>query len=259
MVRKEQEVEGRRLKAPPKTVTRKATAPARKVATKTVARKAPARKVAAAPAAKKPPFGRAPGSPGVRRKKVVRKPLPMWKAPEDFKPHFLEVVLRTDKDGLFSTDIRATRYQGRYDPNADDKKKADLGSYDQATLRGILARFSAATFKPTNDKKYPAQVRGREAIKGAMRLPSNTSFKILLRVNRKAADSTLTVGIKAVWQAVKDARSGRLKAVELDTRDPVSRLLKRALRFLPAAFRDVQMPPKRTRGGRKVKDEEDDE
>jgi hypothetical protein len=195
---------------------------------------------------------------GVKKKataKPARKPLPTFDAPADFKSHFLEVSLRTEKDGLLASQIKATRYQGRFDPNAEDKKKADLGGYDWATLIGIQARFAAVTFKATNDKKYPAEVKGRTEVKGAMRLPANTSFKILLRVNRKAADGTISVLIKNIQQGVKNAK-GRITAIDLDKKDPVYRAFRKAGRILPAAFKAVLMPPKRTRG---KKDEADDE
>src|SRR5271168_5226300 len=49
---------------------------------------------------------------GVKKKataKPARKPLPTFDAPADFKSHFLEVSLRTEKDGLLASQIKATR------------------------------------------------------------------------------------------------------------------------------------------------------
>lgn len=199
---------------------------------------------------------RAAGTPAKKKAGPARKPLPTFEAPADFKSHFLEVSLRTEKDGLLATQIKGTRYQGRFDPNAEDKKKADLGSYDSNTLIGIQARFAAVTFKATNDKKYPAEVKGRTEVKGAMRLPANTSFKVLLRVNRKAADGSISVLIKNIQQGVKNAK-GRMTALDLDKKDPVYRAFRKASRILPAAFKSVLMPPKRTRGTRVEVDDED--
>jgi hypothetical protein len=186
---------------------------------------------------------------GVARKTgAARKPLPTWQAPADFKPHFLEISVRTEKDGLLGSAIKGTRYVGRYDPEAEDKKKFDVGAYDQDTLLGVLSRLSAVTFKATNDKKFPVEVKGRTEVKGAMRLPANTSFRIVLRVNKKAADGSISIVFKSVEQSVKNAKTGRPKAVLLDKRDPVYRAFRKVNRILPAAFKAVLMPPKRTRG-----------
>jgi hypothetical protein len=209
--------------------------------------------------------GKLPAKKGVARKGVAakkagarpaRKPLPSWQAPADFKPHFMEISVRTEKDGLLGTSIKGTRYVGRYDPNADDKKKFDVGSYDQATLQGVLARLSAVTFKATNEKKFPTDVKGRTEVKGAMRLPANTSFRILIRVNKKSADGSLSIVFKQVEQAVKSAKSGNMRPVILDKKDPVYRAFRKVNRILPAAFKGVLLPPKRTRGRNVEADEE---
>ena len=168
--------------------------------------------------------------------------MPIFKAPEDFKPHFLEVFVRTDKDGLLSNAVKATRYVGRYDKDAPDKKKIDLGGYDQKTLQGVLSRMSMTTYT-TNVAK---------------RLPENTVFVILLRVNRKAKDGSLSVLFKSVSVVEKSAKTGRQKAVELDKKDVRYRMFRKCSRILPAAFKDVLMPPKRVRGV-KVKTDEEDE
>jgi|SRR5882672_10999378 len=197
--------------------------------------------------------------------KAKKNALPTFEAPADFKPHFLEVSLRTEKDGLLGSQIKATRYVGRYDPNADDKKKFDLMGYDPVTMIGIMSRFSAVTFKATNDKKYPADLKERMVTekftatdgtkkvrlvhRAAVRLPANTSFKILLRINRKAADGSLSVIVKSIQQGVKNAK-GRMTAVDLEKSDPVYRAFRKASRILPAAFKTVLQPPKKVRGKR---------
>lgn len=162
--------------------------------------------------------------------KSKRKPLPTFAAPKEFKPHFLEVFVKTEKDGLLGSAAKATRYQGRYDPQAEDKKKADLASYDPTTLIGIVSRLSAASFA-TNPTK---------------RLPANTPFRILMRVNRKSADGSLSIGIKEIAAGVP--KNGVMKYKGLDKKDPYYRKLRKAARILPAAFKAVMMPPKRVRG-----------
>lgn len=172
-----------------------------------------------------------------------RTPLPTFKAPEEFKPHFVEVTVRTEKDGLLGSGIRAIRYTGRYDPQADDKKKADLKTYDMPTVIGIQARLAAVTYG-TNMSK---------------RLLPNTLYQIVLRVNKKAADGTISVLIKSISQIVKN-KKGRLAPKELEKSDPYYRKLRKAKNFLPAAFKEVLMPPKKVRGAAKKNDDaEDDE
>jgi hypothetical protein len=189
-------------------------------------------------------------------KKAKRKPLPSFKAPEGFKPHFLLVQFKTEADGLLATQIKATRYHGRFDREADDKKKFDLGSYDSATLLGIAARISGVTYKATNDKKFPATPKERVGFKGAARLPAKAIFQVLIRVGRKSADNSLTAGVKQVWQAVLSTKTGRQKLEELEKTDVAYRAIRKASRFLPAAFSNVQAPPKRTRGKKSEDDEE---
>jgi hypothetical protein len=200
-----------------------------------------------------------------------RNALPTFEAPADFKPHFLEVAVRTDKDGLLGSTIKGTRYQGRYDPEAEDKKKFDLGSYDVPTLIGIQARLAAVTFRTNPTKVWNADIAERNATmkvktatgetrdklkaSGAHRLPANTAFRLLFRIGRKSADNTLTVALKHVEQGVKI--KGVMKAKQLDKKDPIYRAFGRARRILPAAFKNVQMPPKRTRGANKKVDAEE--
>lgn len=189
---------------------------------------------------------------GVKKKK---KALPITQAPADFKPHFLLVQFKTEKDSLIATNVKAVRYQGRFDRDADDKKKSDLGSYDPVTLMGIAARISAVTYKASNDKKMPASPKERMDLKGSNRLPPSTTFQVLLRIGRKKEGNVLTVSVKTIWQGVVNKDSGRAKMKELDKKDPAYRLIRKAKTFLPAAFAAVQMPPKRSR--RKTDDDEE--
>ena len=227
--------------------------PIAKTAVKKVVRAAPV-------AAKKPIVKAAPGkvvkkaapvrAAGARPK---RKPLPIFKAPQDFKPHFLLVQIATERDGLLASNISAVRYQGRFDREADDKKKSNMAAYDMPTLIGIQARLAAVTYKANADKKMPATPAERAASKGAMRLPASAIFQVLLRVGKKAADQALTTRVVQVFQAVENPKTGRKGLKTLEKTDIAYRALRKASRILPAAFKAVQMPPKR---GRKVTDEE---
>ncbi len=188
--------------------------------------------------------------PAVRSTRTAvakRKPLPVFKAPADFKPHFLLVQVTTEKDGLIGCKIKATRYQGRFDREAEDKKKFDISTYDPVTLVGIAARLSGVTYKATNDKKLPVDPKDRVNLKGAHRLCASTTFQLLMRVGKRAADQSLTCGVKQIWQALANNK-GVVRLKELEKTDPAYRALRKASRILPAAFAQVQMPPKRTRG-----------
>lgn len=198
----------------------------------------------------------AKGFPAKKGAKKKRKALPTWQAPADFKPHFLLVQFKTERDGLLGTQVKATRFQGRFDRDADDKKKFDLGAYDPMTLLGIAARVSGVTYKASNDKKMPTAPKERDGLKGANRLPPGTVFQVLIRVGKKKEGNVLTAGVKEIWQAVLSEKTGRMKLVSLDKKDPAYRLIRKAKNFLPAAFVNVQMPPKRSR--RKTEESDED-
>ncbi len=151
------------------------------------------------------------------------------------------VYVKTDKDGLLGNVIKAVRYTGRYDPDAPDKKKFDLSTYDTPTLMGILGRLSGATFVTNVDK----------------RLPKNRVFSLQLRVIRKAKDNSLAVSFKSISYKDKN-KKGRVVDVELDKKDPVYRKIRKSSRTLPAAFKNVLNPPKRVRGKVVEKEDEDD-
>ena len=233
---------------------------AKPAAKKTVAaKKAPssATKAAAAPA-KKGAFGRPAGAAGSKKapakKAVKRTPLPTYAAPADFRPHFVLVSFQTDKDGLIGASLKAVRYNGRFDRDADDKKKFNLMDYDPQTVVGIAARLGAVTFKTSIERIMPVSPKEREGFKGSNRLPKSTVFEALIRVAKKSADQTVTAGVRQVFQLVKktSASSGKtsVKPVELLKTDPAYRLIRRVSRILPPAFKNVLMPPKRTRGSR---------
>ncbi|QRE00100.1 hypothetical protein [Burkholderia phage BCSR5] len=190
-------------------------------------------------------------------------------APADFKPFDCELVFKTEKDGLIGSMFRATRYKGRYAPEVDDKKKFPMQSYDVGTLTGIAARLAGVTFKTNADNLYPVDIKTRnetETYKNAegekkvrlvhrkaMRLPANTQFRIVMRVMaRKAKGNVIGVSFKGVWQWVEV--KSKVKPVELDKKDPIYRALRKSVRTMPGAFRNVQLPP----GGRRKKVEDDE-
>ena len=240
-----------------KAAPAKTTKPAAKTTAKPAAKAAPAKTTKPAAKevpAKKAPFGRGTTTGAKKPVRAKRKPV-LFAAPADFKPHFLMLQAKTEKDGLFCSNMVATRYVGRYDPEADERKKFNLADYDPRTLCGIAARLSAITFKATQDRFYEPSAQGRVGIRGAHRLPKSTQFNILMRVGMKKADGSLTCRVVSVEQPVKKTlKSGKTKTVmiALEKTDPVWRLIRRASRILPAAFENVLMPPKRTRASRRA-------
>lgn len=181
------------------------------------------------------------GKPGKGGKAKKKNALPIFKAPADFKPHFVTVMMGIEKDGLLASAIKVTRYDGRYDPEASDKKKFDVSAYDTKTVQGILSRFAMVTYVTSPLK----------------RLPVGAVYQVLLRINRKAADDSLSVLFKGMEVMEKSKKTGRQRLVALDNKDAVYRRFRKAKNILPSAFKDVLMPPKRTRGANK-KEEEDE-
>lgn len=166
----------------------------------------------------------------------ARKPIPTWQIPSDFKAHFVEVIVKTDKDGLLSPDCKVIRYKGRYDPEADDRKKVLVNSYDPRTVQGILSRLAMVTF--VNN--------------AAKRLPAGKFFRIILRVGKRK-DDTVNIMFKGISMVTR-LKSGRTKEQELDKRDPTYKRFRKAGRLLPAAFSKVLMPPKVERRSRKAEE-----
>jgi hypothetical protein len=213
-------------------------------------------------------LARAAGGAAKKTKAKAKPGTFTFDAPSDFKPFFLEVMVRTEKDGLLGNQIRAIRYVGRYDPQAEDKKKFDISAYDTKTLVGLQARLAQVTFKNNPTKFYPASIKERCAkVKykngagetkekaeygAAFRLTPNTTYRILFRIGKKSADNSITVGTKAVSQVVVVNSVKKLKALEKT--DPVYKAFMKARRFMAAAFKDVLLPPKRTRGANKKAD-----
>lgn len=234
-------------------------------------------KVDAAPAApaKK---GFPPRKTGAAAKRPAKKPVPVTAAPADFKPHFLEVVFRTERDGLPGASVRMTRVNGSYnfdDPESiDDKKKVLLTGYDANTAMGVYARIASVLFRSNADKKYPSAIKDRNktekykheasgetrtrlVYRTAHRLPSLTQFLLVLRVNKRKNDGSISVVRRKIYQYEKNAK-GRVVLTLLDNKDPVYRAISRAAKILPPAFKNVLQPPKRERGQRVKKDADEE-
>ena len=236
-----------------KPVAKKVVAPAKKAAPK----------AAAAAPAKKGAFGRPAAAAGAKKaapkKAVKRTPLPTFPAPADFRPHFVLLSFQTDRDGLMGASVKAVRYNGRFDRECADNKKFNMMDYDPQTVVGIAARLGAVTFKTSIERIMPVAPKERVALKGSNRLPKVTVFEALIRVAKKSADQTVTAGVRQVFQVVKStsAKTGKsvVKPVELEKTDPAYRLIRRVSRILAPAFKNVLMPPKRTRGGKAAEDD----
>ena len=170
----------------------------------------------------------------VARTRAPRAPIPTWQAPSDFKPFFAEIVVKTDKDGLLAPVIRGTRFQGRWKPDVEPKKKFDMATYDQPTLTAVLSRLSMVTYTAG----------------AAKRLPSNQIYRLIIRVMKKSKDNS--VGTRLIQiDRVKRLKSGRVKLELLDKMDADYRKFRKAFRcILPCAFKSVLLPPKRTRASK---------
>ena len=188
---------------------------------------------AKAPAPKKPVAKKAAPA---KKSTAAARPAPLrFDAPSDFKPYFCEVRFKTGEDALISpVGFKASRVKGRWDNQ--EAPRFDLKEYDVPTLLGIMSRLSAVTFAPNVLR----------------RLPANTSFLLILRVNRRSADNSLAIIMKA---AAMSNSAGKLRWFK-EKADPVYRRLRRSVRILPSAFVDTQLPPSRRRS---KKDSDSDE
>lgn len=186
---------------------------------------------------------------GAAKKAVKKNALPVFKAPEDFKPHFLTLQFVTGPDGIAYKGAKFTRYKGRFDFAAEDKKKLDMMEYDPNTCLSIFARVAAKAFSKSTPKMMPASRKERAGLKGAHRLPANTHFIVVLRPGVKKANNELTCRVREVHQVVANA-AGKKKPIALDKKDPAYRMIRGASRILPGAFVNSIEPPKRERKAR---------
>ena len=209
-------------------------------ATKTASASKPTTKPTAKPAAKAAPAKK--GFPAKKtgasaKKAAPAKPKPQWMAPADFKPAFFKFAFATDQEGLIDpASVQGQRVRGRWDnPEA---KTYDLREYDVNTLVGFIARMSAAVWG-TNPTR---------------RIPGETTYQMVVRVTKRSATGALAVRIVGVHHKVEGKKGKWFE----DKTDPTFRKIRRAARWLPAAFTDVQLPPSRSTK-RKVEAEDDGE
>lgn len=166
--------------------------------------------------------------------KKVRPPKITFDAPADMKPCFIELMFRTQEDGLIGPKFKSTRVRGNWtNPEA---RRYDMMEYDAPTVAAMISRISARTFS-TNI---------------ARRLPANATFRLVIRAGKRAADDTILSGVKSIARLTKSVKTGKSAWKEItDVKDPVRRKLRSVSRFLPGAFVNIQLPPT----GRKPKEE----
>ncbi len=213
------------------------------VAAKSVAAKKPvAKAVASSPPAKKDadPVAAKKGFPAKKAgsaQKAGAAPArvkPKWMAPADFKPAFFNFTFQTDSQALIIPEsMQGLRYRGRWDN--EEAKTFDLRDYDVSSLMGVASRLSAAIWAPNVLR----------------RITPDASWRVVLRVTRRSVDGSLAARIIGV--AIK--KEGKKARWIEDKTDTDLRKIRRAARWLPAAFTDVQLPP----STRRTKKEEADE
>ena len=158
---------------------------------------------------------------GAKKAASKRKPLPVFKPPEDFKACFVRVMLRTDKDGILG-DCKALRYKGR--PGTDSEKVLPMASFDARTQIRLAMRIAGKNFIASEKK----------------RLPPNSTAVLLIRVGTKAATGGLTTSIKEV--AFAEGKGAKPKTMK-NKKSPIYRALRKCNRLLPGAFTTLQPFP----------------
>ena len=168
-------------------------------------------------------LARASGKSTTKRKAGTARPKPygLFKAPKDFKPFFVEVAVRVDKDGVISN-LKATKYRGR--PDTENVKTVDLGLYEPQTLIKLAARLAGPSFVNKVDK----------------RLPAGATAKIMYRVGKKAEGNVLTVGIKGISLKLDGDKT---KFKPLEKSDPRYRVLRKSGHFTAAAYTQTKPFP----------------
>lgn len=154
-----------------------------------------------------------PTKGGKAKKKKARKPLPVFKPPEDFKAAFIEVKLRIGKDGVLE-DCSARRYAGRTD--TDNVKVLPMQLYDVRTMLRIGMRLAGPNFIRNEGK----------------RLPGNSVAVMLIRVGTKSDTGGLVTRVRDI--KFQEGRDGKMKT--LNRKSPIFRALRKANRLLPGAF-----------------------
>jgi hypothetical protein len=157
---------------------------------------------------------------GKSKPKSKKKPLPVFKAPDEFKAFFAKVNVKIAKDGIID-DVQVTRIKGS--PTNENAKTVDMGLWDPETLRRFAIRYCGAAFIKSDKKRIAG--------------PSMASM--LMRVGAKKDTGALSVRFKDIkFKAGKDA-----KIKMLDKKDPIYRALRKPARLVPGAFTKVKPFP----------------
>ena len=146
--------------------------------------------------------------------------LPVFKAPDEFKPFFARVSVRIGKDGLMN-DLKVLRIKGS--PTNEDAKTVDMAQHDPETLVRVAARYSGPSFIRNEGKRVPA----------------NSIVSFLMRVGVKKENNQLTTAFKEF--KIKNLETKKTKTLEKS--DPIYRASRKPARWMPAAFTGVKPFP----------------
>jgi hypothetical protein len=161
-----------------------------------------------------------PKKAGGAKTKSKKKPLPVFKAPDEFKAFFAKVNVKIAKDGIIE-DVQVIRIKGS--PTNENAKTVDMGLWDTDTLRRFAIRYAGAAFIKS-DKK---------------RLAGPSMAQLLMRVGANKETSALKVSFKNI--KFKAGKEGKAKL--LDKKDPIYRALRKPARLVPGAFTKVKPFP----------------
>ena len=132
---------------------------------------------------------------------------------------FLRGSAKNPKLAVFSEDIsffdNKESFNSCYIPEKDKPEGAN------AAAMTVLQLFTAATF----------------AANPARRLPKNRRYTVKMRVNVRK-DSTVAVSIREIAKYNKNA-AGKTVAVALDRKEDEFKKLRKAAKYLPAAFQNI--------------------
>ena len=166
--------------------------------------------------------------------------LPVFKAPEEFKPFFFRAAAKIGKDG-FVQDMKMVRIKGSL--TNENAKTVDMSLWDPVTFTRFCTRYGTGTF----------------ATNIAKRLPPGMMIKFAGRVSIKSSTGGLNVSLKEfklVDPSTKKSKELGPKA----SKDivPFYRLARKPGKFLPAAFVQVKPFPSGAELKEMSKDQEDE-
>jgi hypothetical protein len=157
---------------------------------------------------------------GGTKAKSKRKPLPVFKAPAEFKAFFARIGVLVGKDGIIE-DVKMTRIKGS--PTNENAKTVDMMLWDPDTLRRFAIRYAGAAFIKSDKKRLVG--------------PSMAQF--ILRVGANKETGALKCSCKDI--KFKEGKDGKAKL--LDKKDARYRALRKPMRLIPGAFTKVKPFP----------------